>query len=120
MKTLDLNDLKSSNLDDFKIIYKNNRYVLKYRNDNFIIDSESIFNDCNIHISKIKMNFTHNHNDFLLVVNHLYDIISKLIKNDDNIFGSKIINPIYSSNNHIKMLISMINSKTIIRNIEND
>ena len=124
MKTLKLNDIKNSKYDDFSIININTNLSLKYKNEDFVIDTETLFKNCDIYqqnnIPKIKMIFNNESNDLLETIKLLYDKISYVIKKNDDIILSHIINPIYKSNNNKEMLFSIINTKTIIKNIEND
>lgn len=125
MKTLILNDLNYTNKDRFSLVKINNRFVLKYDNDNFVIDSETLFDKCNIYShdkQKIKINFNNNdnnHKHFINVMRNLYDIISEIIELNDEIEATHIKNPIYSQDSK-KMLFVTFNSKTQIKNINTD
>lgn len=125
MKALNLNDIRNSNINDLSIINdnnKNNRFNLRYKNNEILIDTETLFEKCNIfrqnNIPKIKMNIN-KHDELIKTFNILYNNISYYIETNDNIFLFEIINPIYKKYN-IETLFANINSKTIIKNIEND
>lgn len=122
MKTLKLDDIKDSRYNDFSIMDINGNLRLKYKDDDFIIDTETQFKECCIYrqndIPKVKMVFNNDSHKLLESINLLYDKISHVIEEDDNINISRIINPIYKSKN--EMIFSIINKKTIIKNTEND
>lgn len=123
MKTLKLNDLNYINKDRFSLVNINDRFILKYDGENFVIDSETLFDKCNIYsrdILKIKINFDNNNNShkyFTNIMRIFYDIISEIVLESDDINISHIINPIYSRESK-KMLFVILNSKTQIKNIE--
>lgn len=125
MKTLNLSDINYINSDKFTLVKNNNRFILKYDNDNFVIDSETLFDRCNIYSrdkQKIKINFNNNNNShkyFINVMRNLYDIISELIISLDEIEATNIKNPIYSQESQ-KMLFTKFNSKTQIKNLKTD
>lgn len=123
MKSFSLEDIKNSQIDDILIIKDNsNRFKLKYKNNDLIIDTGILFEKCNIFrqngIPKIKM-FLNNFNDFIETFRILYDNISYSIEQNDEIDLTRIINPVFEKND-IKMLFANVTSKTIIKNVEND
>lgn len=121
MKSIILNDIENTNTNEYNIVNIANKYILKHNNEEFIIDSEMTFNNCEIYLqkSKIKINLNNiNHQVFMDKITYLYDIISDLFEKED-VIVSIVINPIYKINN-LQMLFSAINTKTIIKNIEND
>lgn len=122
MKTLNSSDINYINSDKFTIVKNNNRFILKYDDDNFVIDSETCFDKCNIyshhdHKIKININNSNTHKNFINVMKTLYDIISELIILIDEIDATSIKNPIYSRESQ-KMLFTTFNSKTQIKNIK--
>jgi hypothetical protein len=122
MKTLNLSDINYINSDNFTIVKNNNRFILKYNNENFVIDSETCFEKCNIysrddHKIKININNSNTHKNFINVMKTLYNIISELIISIDEIEATNIKNPIYSRESQ-NMLFVTFNSKTQIRNIK--
>ena len=122
MKILTLDDLNYINKDKFTIVKNGDRFVMKYDNENFVIESETLFDECNIYLrdkSKIKINFNKEHKYFIKSIRDLYDIISDIIEINHDINVSQIVNPIYSNENK-KMLFIMTSPKTQIKNIESD
>lgn len=123
MKTLKLNDIKNSKVNDFSVINIDGNLMLKYNNEDFIIDTETQFKNCDIYkqnnIPKIKMVFNNESENLLEMIKLLYDRISESIEKNDDIILSKIINPIYKTNSR-EILFASINNKTTIKNIEND
>lgn len=125
MKLLSLHDIKNSNVDDFSIIRDNdkkNKFKIKYKNNDLIIDIGKKFENCNIlkqnNFSKIKM-IINKHNEILEALKILYDNICYSIEKNDDINVFNVINPI-KNDNGIKNLLVNISSKTIIKNVEND
>lgn len=123
MKTFNLEDIKNSKVDDILIMNENsNKFKLKYKNSDLLVDSGILFEKCNIfrqnNIPKIKM-ILNDFNEFTEAFRILYDNISYSIEENDEINLSRIINPIVKKND-VKMLFANITSKTIIKNVEND
>lgn len=118
MKTLKLKDINNSKKEDFSIVKINDKiFELKYKNEDFIINTETLFKDCYIYrknnIPKIKMKFNSESNNLLETIELLYQKISEVIEINDDIVLSHVINPIYKPNNN-KMLFSTINQKMLI------
>lgn len=71
---------------------------MKYKNEEFIIDTETQFKNCDIfiqkNIPKIKMTFNNDHDKLLETINLLCDKIGDFIEKNDDINISHIINPI--------------------------
>lgn len=121
MKSIILNDIENTNTNEYNVVNIANKFILKHNNEEFIIDSEITFNNCEIYLqkSKIKINLNdQEHQVFTDKITYLYNIISEIFEKED-VIVYVAVNPIYKKNN-LKMLFSAINSKTIIKNIEND
>lgn len=124
LKTLNLSEIASYKKCDFSLINKDERFNLTYKGENFVIDCETLFENCSMYSqkkNKIKINFTNDSDNkyFLNIIRHLYDIISELIEENDEINVTKVINPIFTKDN-TKMLFIMISEKSEIKNIDND
>lgn len=124
MININLSDIKTLNHEDFSLIeVNNNKYILKYKNNNIIIDCEDNFNFCKIYkqndIYKIKINLNKKYNEkFIYNINILYNKICKLFENND-IFLSHIIRPIYGNDDN-KILYATFIKNICIKNIAND
>lgn len=126
MLSLKLKDLKNISHEDFSLIkFNDNKFILKYKNDNFIIDTETefylfkIYKQNNIYKFKFVLNENEDsYKNFIDNINLLYEIISNIIKEEYDIFVSRIIRPIYGQNN-IKLFYASLNKNTYIANIEN-
>lgn len=126
MKPLSLHDIKNSNIDDFSIITDNdkkNRFKIKYKNNDLIIDIGKKIENCYIlkqnNFSKIKIKFDEKDEEILDAFRILYDNICYSIEKNDEVNVFNVINPI-KNDNEIKNLLVSISSKTIIKNVETD
>lgn len=126
MKPLSLNDIKNSNVDDFSIIKDNdkeNRFKVKYKNNDLIIDIGKKIENCYIlkqnNFSKIEIKFDKKDEEILDAFRILYDNICYSIEKNGDVNIFNVINPIKKDNERKKLLVS-ISSKTIIKNIETD
>lgn len=122
MEILNLNKCKK---DNFSIKEFNNKYTLKYNNKGFLIEPEIAFKNCNIYSNivpnkiKIILDNDEEHENFESSIRLLYDVISEIIEQEDDINVNSVINPIYNKDNN-KMLFFVINSNTVIKNLENE
>ena len=77
MKTLKLDDIKDSTYNDFSIININGNIKLKYKDDDFTIDTETKFYECSIYrqnnMPKVKMVFNDDSNKLLESINLLFN-----------------------------------------------
>lgn len=127
MITLKLEHFKNISYNDFSLMkIDNNKFMLKYKNDNFVIDTEMEFNFCNIYrqnnIYKIKFSLDEKENkyeNFIYNINLLYEIISNVINENDDIFVSHVIRPIYGGN-IIKHFYVNFKKNTYINDIKNN
>lgn len=124
MKPLHLVDIENSQTYDFNIIKDDNKkdvFKIKYKNNNIIIDLDTIFEKCYIskqfNASNIKITLN-KHDNILETFRILYDNICYSVEKNDDINVFDIVNPIKKYN--VNILFVNISPKTIIKNIEND
>lgn len=123
---MDLLNLNVCKKEKFSIKKNNENYILKYDNRIFVFDKEIAFKGCSIYTNtkpnKVKIHIENNnkeHEKFKKSIKFLYDTISEIIEEEDNINVDKIINPIYTKDKKDYLFI-IINSNTIIKNFENE
>lgn len=124
---LKLEELENKNIDDFSLKrINNNIFKLRYENDDFIIDPETKFENCNMYenngLNKLRIILNDNvHEKFINIINNIiYDKVSELIENEDN-FTSQVYKPLsLNKTNKMKYFYGKINNKTLIKTVDED
>jgi hypothetical protein len=121
--------LDENYIDNNLEIRKNdNNIILKYDNENFLLEPLTAFNNSSIYNYgkkpyKIRLNIDNNidkHKYFKNWIENIYEKISNYILEEDEIIVSKVINPLGKSNilSNINILFATLNDSTIIKNYE--
>lgn len=128
MLILHLNDYKKENFIIKK--YEKNRLNMQYNNNKFIFEPEIAFDNCSLFTDnnpyKIRFNINLSdieHLKFKELIYIFYEKIKDYIKKDGiELLNMRVMDPLNTSNVlfDTKILYSIINKSTIIKNFDND